>query len=118
MDRSFKQEGDWPVVLAEYQTGFQNATAVPAIPDSLFEAELFGHLKGTFTDAQENRIGLAETADGGTLFLDEIGDAGPASQPKLLTFLEERRFRRLGGREDLEVDVRIVATRPPSGFSS
>lgn len=80
-----------------------------AIPDSLFEAELFGHLKGTFTDAQENRIGLAETADGGTLFLDEIGDAGPNSQPKLLTFLEERRFRRLGGREDLEVDVRIVA---------
>ena len=80
-----------------------------AIPESLFEAELFGHLKGTFTDAQENRIGLAETADGGTLFLDEIGDAGASSQPKLLTFLEERRFRRLGGREDLEVDVRIVA---------
>jgi DNA-binding NtrC family response regulator len=80
-----------------------------AIPDSLFESELFGHEKGTFTDAQETRKGLAEMADGGTLFLDEIGDAGPTSQPKLLTFLEERRFRRLGGRHDLEVDVRIVA---------
>jgi DNA-binding NtrC family response regulator len=80
-----------------------------AIPDSLFESELFGHEKGTFTDAQETRKGLAEIADGGTLFLDEIGDAGPTAQPKLLTFLEERRFRRLGGRQDLEVDVRIVA---------
>jgi DNA-binding NtrC family response regulator len=80
-----------------------------AIPDSLFESELFGHERGTFTDAQETRVGLAETADGGTLFLDEIGDAGAAAQAKLLTFIEERRFRRLGGREDREVDLRIVA---------
>lgn len=80
-----------------------------AIPDSLFESELFGHERGTFTDAQEDRPGLAEVADGGTLFLDEIGDAGASAQAKLLTFIEERRFRRLGGREDLEVDVRIVA---------
>jgi DNA-binding NtrC family response regulator len=80
-----------------------------AIPESLFESELFGHERGTFTDAQESRPGLAEIADKGTLFLDEIGDAGAVAQAKLLTFIEERRFRRLGGREDLEVDVRIVA---------
>ncbi|MFN8177020.1 MAG: sigma-54 dependent transcriptional regulator [bacterium] len=80
-----------------------------AIPDSLFESELFGHERGTFTDAQETRCGLAEVADRGTLFLDEIGDAGASAQAKLLTFIEERRFRRLGGREDREVDVRIVA---------
>ncbi|MDP6582920.1 MAG: sigma-54 factor interaction domain-containing protein, partial [Vicinamibacterales bacterium] len=80
-----------------------------AIPESLFESELFGHEKGTFTDARETREGLAETADGGTLFLDEIGDAGASAQAKLLTFIEERSFRRLGGREDRVVDVRIVA---------
>lgn len=79
------------------------------IPESLFESELFGHERGTFTDAQETREGLAELADGGTLFLDEIGDAGAAAQAKLLTFIEERCFRRLGGREDREVDIRIVA---------
>jgi len=80
-----------------------------AIPDSLFESELFGYERGSFTDALESRPGLAETADGGTLFLDEIGDAGAAAQAKLLTFIEDRQFRRIGGREDLEVDVRIVA---------
>ncbi|MAF27216.1 MAG: hypothetical protein CME07_05055 [Gemmatimonadetes bacterium] len=80
-----------------------------AIPESLFESELFGHEKGTFTDARETREGLAETADGGTLFLDEIGDAGASAQAKLLTFIEERSFRRLGGREDRVGDVRIVA---------
>ncbi len=80
-----------------------------AIPESLFEAELFGHERGSFTDARESRPGLAEIADKGTLFLDEIGDAAAAAQAKLLTFIEERQFRRLGGRDDLEVDVRIVA---------
>ncbi len=80
-----------------------------AIPDSLFESELFGHERGTFTDAQETRLGLAELADGGTLFLDEIGDAGASAQAKLLNFIEDRRFRRLGGREDRAVDLRIVA---------
>ena len=80
-----------------------------AIPNSLFESELFGHEKGAFTDAQETRLGLAEVADGGTLFLDEIGDCGAGNQAKLLTFIEERRFRRLGGREDRAVDIRIIA---------
>jgi two-component system response regulator HydG len=80
-----------------------------AIPDSLFETELFGHEAGTFTDARETRRGLAELADQGTLFLDEIGDAGAAAQAKLLTFIEERHFRRLGGRENIGVDVRIIA---------
>jgi two-component system response regulator HydG len=80
-----------------------------AIPETLFESELFGHERGTFTDAQETREGLAEISDGGTLFLDEIGDAGASAQAKLLTFIEERRFRRLGGRGDRELDVRIIA---------
>jgi DNA-binding NtrC family response regulator len=80
-----------------------------AIPESLVESELFGHERGAFSDARERKLGLVEVADGGTLFLDEIGDLGHAAQAKLLTFIEQRQFRRLGATSMRRVDVRIVA---------
>jgi sigma-54 specific flagellar transcriptional regulator A len=79
-----------------------------AIPADLLESELFGHEKGAFTGATERRIGRVEQAHGGTLFLDEIGDMPAALQAKLLRVLETRRVQRLGGREDIEVDFRLV----------
>jgi two-component system, NtrC family, response regulator AtoC len=79
-----------------------------AIPSNLVEAELFGYNKGAFTDAREAKRGLIETADGGTLFLDEIAELSPETQAKLLSFLESRRFRRLGGTEEIEVELRLV----------
>ena len=80
-----------------------------AIPEALIESELFGHERGAFSDARERKLGLVEVADGGTLFLDEVGDLGPAAQAKLLTFLEQRTFRRVGATASRSVDVRIVA---------
>jgi DNA-binding NtrC family response regulator len=80
-----------------------------ALPESLIESELFGHEKGSFTDAQAKRIGQFEMAHGGTLFLDEIGDLSPATQAKLLRVLQEREFTRVGGTQPIKVDVRIVA---------
>jgi len=80
-----------------------------AIPEALIESELFGHERGAFSDARERKLGLVEVADGGTLFLDEVGDLGPAAQAKLLTFLEQRTFRRVGATATRSVDVRIVA---------
>lgn len=80
-----------------------------AIPDSLLESELFGHEKGAFTGAQARQIGLFEAADQGTLFLDEIGDLSHPLQAKLLRVLQEKEIRRIGGREDIKVDVRVVA---------
>jgi len=80
-----------------------------AIPETLIESELFGHERGAFSDARERKLGLVEVADGGTLFLDEVGDLGPAAQAKLLTFLEQRTFRRVGATSTRTVDVRIVA---------
>ncbi len=79
-----------------------------ALPASLLEAELFGYKKGAFTDAREAKRGLIEVADGGTLFLDEIAELSPELQAKLLNVLESRRFRRLGGTEEMEVALRLV----------
>jgi len=79
-----------------------------ALPDNLLEAELFGYEEGAFTDARDSKEGLIEVADEGTLFLDEIDSMSMALQAKLLSFLESRQFRRLGGVEDLSADVRIL----------
>jgi two-component system, NtrC family, response regulator AtoC len=80
-----------------------------AIPETLMEAELFGHEKGAFTDAKQMKKGLFETAHAGTLFLDEIGELSPLLQAKLLRVLEDQVIRRVGGVRDLQVDVRVVA---------
>ncbi|HEX5052530.1 MAG TPA: sigma-54 dependent transcriptional regulator [Planctomycetota bacterium] len=80
-----------------------------SLPESLLEAELFGHERGAFTGAQATRIGHIERAAGGTLFLDEIGDVPPALQVKLLRVVEEKTFVRVGGREDIAVELRIIA---------
>ena len=80
-----------------------------AIPETLMEAELFGHEKGAFTDAKTMKKGLFEAADGGTLFLDEIGELSPLLQAKLLRVLEDQVIRRVGGIKDMQVDVRVIA---------
>src|SRR5471030_2800401 len=81
-----------------------------AIPETLLESEIFGHEKGAFTGAADRRQGCFELADRGTLFLDEIGEMTPATQVKLLRVLQERTFRRLGGRTEQTVDVRVIAS--------
>ena len=90
-----------------------NAPFVPincaAIPETLLESEIFGHEKGAFTGAVDRREGCFELADRGTLFLDEIAEMTPATQVKLLRVLQERSFRRLGGRNEQSVDVRVIA---------
>ena len=80
-----------------------------ALPEALLESELFGHERGAFTGADRQKRGLFETADGGTVFLDEIGEIVPALQAKLLRFLEEKTFKRVGGAVDIRVDVRVIA---------
>jgi two-component system, NtrC family, response regulator AtoC len=80
-----------------------------AVPSTLLESELFGHEKGAFTDAKTSKKGLFELADGGTVFLDEIGDMEVGMQAKLLRFLEDRTFRRIGGSKVIPVDVRIIS---------
>jgi two-component system response regulator AtoC len=87
---------------------FVNITC-SALPEQLLESELFGHERGAFTDARQQKRGLFETADAGTIFLDEIGEMTPALQSKLLRFLEEKTFKRVGGLSDVRVDVRVVA---------
>jgi two-component system response regulator AtoC len=87
---------------------FMNITC-SALPEALLESELFGHERGAFTGADRQKRGLLESADGGTVFLDEIGEMVPGLQAKLLRFLEERAFKRVGGAVDVRVDVRVIA---------
>ena len=96
-----------------YQSKRKDATLVEincaSIPENLLESELFGHEKGAFTGAYKLKLGKFEVADGGTIFLDEIGELPLSLQAKLLRVLQERRFNRVGGVENIEVDVRLIA---------
>jgi len=87
---------------------FMNITC-SALPEALMESELFGHERGAFTGADRQKRGLFEIADGGTVFLDEIGEMVPGLQAKMLRFLEEKTFKRVGGSADIHVDVRVIA---------
>jgi two-component system, NtrC family, response regulator PilR len=80
-----------------------------ALPETLLESELFGHMRGAFTGAETTKKGLVEIAEGGTIFLDEIGEMTPMMQVKLLRVLQERRFRRVGGLDEIEANIRVVA---------
>ncbi len=102
------------IARAIYQHGHRAhlpfiAVNCAAIPETLLESELFGHEKGAFTGADNRRIGRFEQAHNGTIFLDEIGEISPGTQAKLLRVLQERSIQRLGGREDIAVDVRVIA---------
>ncbi len=79
-----------------------------AMPEALLESELFGHMRGAFTGAETNKKGLLEVAEKGTIFLDEIGEMSPVMQVKLLRVLQERRFRRVGGLEEVAADIRVI----------
>src|SRR5207244_387915 len=80
-----------------------------ALPENLLESELFGHMRGSFTGADSNKKGLLEVAEKGTIFLDEIGEMSAVMQVKLLRVLQERKFRRVGGLEELQADIRVIA---------
>ena len=87
---------------------FMNITC-SALPETILESELFGHERGAFTDARQQKRGLFESADGGTVFLDEIGEMAASLQAKLLRVLEDKSFKRVGGVADIRVDVRVIA---------
>ncbi|MEZ5286156.1 MAG: sigma-54 factor interaction domain-containing protein [Vicinamibacterales bacterium] len=99
------------------QERFQ-AVNCAALPDTLFESEIFGYEKGAFTGAHDRKPGRLEMANGGTLFLDEVGDLSLVAQAKLLRVLEERRFERLGGNRSIQVDFRLISAtnRPLDAF--
>jgi len=100
--------------LSRRGTGRLQAVNCAALPDALFESELFGYEKGAFTGAHARKPGRLELANGGTLFLDEVGDLSGVGQAKLLRVLEERRFERLGGNSPVDVDFRLIsATNRP-----
>jgi DNA-binding NtrC family response regulator len=100
--------------LSRRGTGKFQAVNCAALPDTLFESEIFGHEKGAYTGAHDRKPGRLELANHGTLFLDEIGDMSIVAQAKLLRVLEERRFERLGGNRAIEVDFRLIsATNRP-----
>ena len=80
-----------------------------ALSETLLDSELFGHMRGAFTGADSNRKGLIEVAEKGTIFLDEIGEMSPVVQVKVLRVLQERKYRRLGGTEEIDADIRILA---------
>jgi len=110
------ETGTGKEVIARYIHKLSNRRDKPfvvvdcgAIPENLFESELFGHERGAYTGAVQRKMGLVEIADGGTLFLDEIGEVPLPVQAKLLRFVETRKFRRVGGLKEIGVDVRIVA---------
>ena len=94
---------------SERRNGPMVSVDAGAIPETLFESELFGHVKGAFTDAYADKAGKVELAEGGTLFLDEIGDMSLAAQAKVLRVLQERKLSRVGSDKDITVDVRVVA---------
>lgn len=95
--------------LSSRKKSYFYAVNCSAIPDTLFESEFFGHKKGSFTGANEDKAGWFEVANGGTLFLDEVVEMQPAMQSKLLRVLEDRKIRRIGSSVDIPVDVRIIA---------
>ena len=95
--------------LSSRNNSYFHAVNCSAVPDSLFESEFFGHKKGAFTGANEEKIGWFEIANGGTLFLDEIVDMQQSMQSKLLRVLEDKKIRRIGSNNDISVDVRIIA---------
>ena len=95
--------------LSSRNSSYFHAVNCSAVPDSLFESEFFGHKKGAFTGANEEKIGWFEIANGGTLFLDEIVDMQQPMQSKLLRVLEDKKIRRIGSNNDISVDVRIIA---------